>query len=69
MILTIYNYLEFKQKGIIEMQKKINVAIDERRNTLLDQIVEKRKVEGSLIKSKLAVLAEAIELMHKREVK
>ena len=51
------------------MTKRINVAVDHIRNVLLDEIVESRKEKGSLIKSKMAIIAEAIEASHKKEMK
>ena len=51
------------------MTKRINVAVDHIRNVLLDEIVERRKDKGSLIKSKTAIIAEAIEAIHKKEIK
>lgn len=46
-----------------------NVLANEKTHSQLDEMVEKRKAEFSPIKTKQAIMAEAVESLYKREIK
>jgi hypothetical protein len=52
------------------MKKQVNtVQIDEQPNDKLDELVKKRKEEGSLIKNKKDIVADLINKAHTKECK
>ncbi len=45
------------------------IKIEDKTDGLINELSNKRKSEGSLIKTKQAIVAEAIQALHKKEFK